>query len=130
MLRVAPGRAKPSRASNFELWSWLFMRVSAVLLLSMALAHFAIMHVFNTPDQVNYDFVAARFATPFWRVYDLVLLGLGVLHGMNGVRIVIDDYIHSRGWRVLVMSLLWVVTFVFLVIGTQVVLSFQPEVIR
>lgn len=130
MLRVAPGRAKPSRANNFELWSWLFMRVSAVVLLLMALAHFAIMHVFNTPDQVNYDFVAARFATPFWRVYDLVLLSLGVLHGMNGVRIVIDDYIHSRGWRVLVMSLLWVVTFVFLVIGTQVVLSFQPEVVR
>lgn len=123
MLGTASTRA---RGNGFELWSWIFMRVSAVLLLVMALLHFAIMHILTPTEQVNYDFVAARFATPFWRSYDLVLLFLGVLHGMNGVRIVADDYIHSRGWRLLVMSLLYTVTFVFLVIGAQVVLSFQP----
>ncbi len=112
-------------AGNFELWAWVFMRVSGLMLLFMALAHFAIMHVLNPPDQVNYAFVASRFSTPFWRVYDLIMLYLGLLHGMNGLRVVADDYIHSPGWRAVTMIVLYTTTFVFLVIGSQVVFSFQ-----
>lgn len=117
--------ASRPRGSAFELWSWVFMRVSGLILVVMALLHFAIMHVFTPTEEVNFAFVAARFSTPFWRTYDLILLFLGVLHGMNGLRVVADDYVHSRGWRFITMMLIYVVTFVFLVIGSQVVLSFQ-----
>lgn len=123
MLDTAPARA---RSSNFELWAWLFMRVSGILLVVLALAHMAIMHIFTPTEQVNYAFVAARFSTPFWRSYDLLLLLLGVVHGMNGLRQVADDYVHSRGWRLVTMAVLYSVTFIFLVVGAQVILSFQP----
>ncbi|MHB0871705.1 MAG: succinate dehydrogenase, hydrophobic membrane anchor protein [Chloroflexota bacterium] len=116
------------RAGGFELWSWFFMRISGVLLAVMAVAHMAIMHIFTPTEQVNYAFVADRFSTSFWRSYDLVLLFLGVVHGMNGARVVLDDYVHSRGWRVFTLSTLYVVTFIFLVIGAEVILSFQPRV--
>ena len=37
---------KPSRG-NFELYAWVFMRVSGVLLVLLVLGHFAIMHVLD-----------------------------------------------------------------------------------
>ncbi len=124
-----PTASKPS-AGNFELWSWLFMRVSGVILLVMVLLHFAIMHVLTPLDNLTYSFVADRFATPFWRVYDLVLLILAMVHGVNGTRVVADDWIHTRGWRLITMSFIYVLGFLFLVIGSQILLSFQPVASR
>lgn len=121
--------ARP-RAGNFELWSWLFMRVSGIVMAVMVLLHFAIMHLLTPIDQVNYSFVAVRYATPFWRMYDLVLLSLALVHGLNGVRVVTDDLVHTRGWRLVVMSTLYLLAFLFLIIGAQVILSFQPAATR
>jgi len=118
-------RVKP-RAGNFELWSWFFMRVSGVVLLVMVLVHFAIMHLITPIELVTFDFVALRWSNPLWRVYDLVMLSLAVIHGMNGVRVVADDYVRSQGWRVMVAILIYSVTFVFLVIGAEVIFAFQP----
>jgi len=125
MIYEASARSR-ARNGNFELWSWLFMRVSGIILLLMVLLHFAIMHVTTPPEDVNYAWVAGRYATSGWRIYDIVVLFLGLIHGLNGVRVVSDDLIHSRGWRVVVVAVLYVVAFLFLVIGAQVILSFQP----
>ncbi len=92
----------------------------------MVLVHFAIMHLITPIELVTFDFVALRWSNPLWRVYDLVMLFLAVVHGMNGVRVVADDYIHSRGWRVVVATLIYAVTFAFLVIGAEVIFAFQP----
>lgn len=120
-----PTRSRP-RGSDFELWSWLFMRMSGIVLLVMVLAHFAIMHIFTPIEFINFSFVAARWASPFWRVYDLVLLSLALVHGMNGVRVVADDYVHSRAGRLVTMTLIYSATFLFLVIGAEVIFAFQP----
>src|SRR3990172_5615582 len=92
-------RGMRTTGSRFELYSWLFMRISGVFLIVLALGHLAIMHIFNNVDTIDYEFVAARFATPFWRIYDLLMLLLALLHGLNGTRTIIDDYIHRQGWR-------------------------------
>ncbi|MBI4529908.1 MAG: succinate dehydrogenase, hydrophobic membrane anchor protein, partial [Candidatus Latescibacteria bacterium] len=91
------GRPLPSEG-NFEVYAWLFMRVSGVVLLFMALGHLTVMHLLNSVEEIDYDFVAARFATPFWRSYDFVMLVLALLHGINGARTVLEDYVHSGGW--------------------------------
>ena len=44
------GRARPE--SGFELYAWLFMRVSGVVLLVMAILHLAIMHIINSSERV------------------------------------------------------------------------------
>ena len=47
--------------SNFELYAWVFMRVSGVLLVLLVLGHFAIMHVLGGGlDRVNFAFVSGR----------------------------------------------------------------------
>ncbi len=90
---VAPPRAK------FELYAWLFMRLSGVLLIPLAFGHLAIMHLINNVHMIDLDFVALRWANLGWRVYDAALLGLAWLHGLNGFRYVVDDYVHHPGWN-------------------------------
>jgi len=118
------GRARPE--SGFELYAWLFMRVSGLVLLLMALLHLAIMHIINNIEVINYQFVARRYATPFWRTYDLVMLWLALLHGLNGVRNLVSDYIAGRGWRVASLAALYVLGFIFLALGSLVILTFHP----
>jgi len=120
------GREKP--AGGFELFAWFFMRISGIALIVLALGHLAIMHLINNVDIINYDFVARRWATPFWRTYDMVLLCLALIHGLNGLRTVIDDYVHTMKWRIVSLSCLYVFGFVVLVIGALVIFTFpfQP----
>jgi succinate dehydrogenase / fumarate reductase membrane anchor subunit len=117
---------RPRPDSGLELYAWLFMRISGVVLLFMALGHLCIMHIINNIEVINYAFVAKRFATPFWRTYDLVMLWLAMIHGMNGIRTLVDDYISARGWRLVSLASLYVMSFIILALGSMVIFTFQP----
>jgi succinate dehydrogenase / fumarate reductase, membrane anchor subunit len=123
------GLAVRSRYSSgsFELYSWFFMRVSAVVLVLMVILHFAITHIINDVAAVDYNFVVDRWASPFWRIYDVVLLLLALLHGTNGARIVIEDYVRPRGWRVFAQSTLYVLAAVLLIVGALIAFTFTPQ---
>lgn len=120
-------RAVQRRGSTFELWSWYYFRVSGVLLLFLSLGHVYIMHIATPIEEVNYAFVAARYATPFWRTYDALLLLLGMSHGVNGMRLIVHDYVRPRPWRVFAFSVLYSAALVFTVLGLLVILTFQPQ---
>jgi succinate dehydrogenase / fumarate reductase membrane anchor subunit len=117
---------RPRPDSGLELYAWLFMRMSGVVLLFMALGHLTIMHIINNIEVINYAFVAKRFATPFWRTYDLVMLWLAMIHGVNGIRTLVDDYISARGWRLVSLASLYVMSFIILALGSVVIFTFQP----
>ncbi len=70
--------------------------------------------------------VAARYANPFWRVYDWLLLTLALLHGMNGLRIIINDDVRSQAWRIRIESLLGFLASVLFMVGTVTLITFQP----
>ena len=123
-LSEAGGRPRPE--SGLELYAWLFMRVSGALLLVLALGHLAIMHLIHSVDEVNFAFVAGRWANPLWRLYDWLLLMLALVHGFNGLRIIVDDYVRPPGLRLLSLTGVYVLTFLFLVVGSLVILTFQP----
>jgi len=59
-------------------------------------------------------------------VYDWLLLTLALLHGMNGLRIIIDDYVQNRGMRLTLQSTLGLLTLVFFLLGTITLITFQP----
>lgn len=111
---------------NFELFAWCFMRLSGVLLLLLVLGHVAVQHVFGNVEQLSASFVAQRLAHPFWRTYDLTLLFLALLHGVNGARQVLDDYLHSRRARLAAFSALCGLVLVLLTIGTITLLTATP----
>ncbi len=96
------------------------------MLVVLAIGHLVIMHLVSSVEIIDYRWVAVRWLTPFWRTYDLVLLWLAMVHGLNGTRIVIDDYVLARGWRMAAQSGLAVVGLIFLALGSVVIFSFQP----
>ena len=118
--------SRPRPTGGAELYAWLFMRLSGVLLLILALGHLFIMHVFNSVHDIDYDFVAARYIGLFWRGYDGLMLWLAMLHGMNGMRTLLDDYLKPplRAWAV---RLLYAVGIAFLMLGTWVIIAFRPS---
>ncbi|HYH27721.1 MAG TPA: succinate dehydrogenase hydrophobic membrane anchor subunit, partial [Actinomycetota bacterium] len=91
---ASPSESRPRPRRGFELWSWLFMRISGIVLLFLAVGHVLIMHVLEGGvERVDYDFVAARWANPLWRTWDWAMLSLALVHGINGVRVIVQDYV-------------------------------------
>jgi succinate dehydrogenase / fumarate reductase membrane anchor subunit len=123
-----PSRAAAPRpvTRRDRLW-WYFMRISGLLLVLLALGHMFIMHVLvvMTGQEINFAFVTSRWGTPFWRIYDLLLLILALIHGGRGARTIITDYAHG-GLRLLLVWLLVVITAVWLVLGILVLVTFDP----
>ncbi len=120
------GRAKPTGGSSFEVGSWYFIRISGLMLVILAVFHVIIMHVINTVDEINHQFIVERWSSPFWQFYDFLLLFLALLHGVNGARISIDDYVRRPGWKITAYSLLSIIALVFLVLGTLALVTFDP----
>jgi succinate dehydrogenase / fumarate reductase membrane anchor subunit len=120
-------RARPEGPGRERLW-WLFMRISGLLLVVLALGHMLIMHVLVqlTGQELSFAFVTSRWGSPFWRIYDGLLLVLALVHGGNGARIVIGDYVRNRTARRLLVGLLAIATALWLVLGLMVVIFFDP----
>ena len=110
---------------NFETWSWFFMRISGLILVILALFHFALTHIINDVVETDYEFVANRWDNPMWRLYDWSLLALAMLHGLNGLRWIIDDYVRSPAKRATVKAVLYTVSFVLFGYGTLVIVTFE-----
>lgn len=116
---------------GFELWWWYFMRVSGLVLVVLALGHLTIMHILNNVEVINYAFVSSRWADPktgvLWRLWDLMLINLAVLHGFNGVRQVLYEYILSPSRRVLTATLIWSTAVLLIVLGTYAIMRFEKD---
>ncbi len=110
---------------GFELFSWYFFRISGVILIFLVIIHLVLMHIVVDVSKTVYDYVADRYDNPFWRLYDLVLLTLALLHGLNGLRILIDDNVRSRGWRLTAQSVVWTFALVFWLLGMMTIVTFQ-----
>ena len=113
-------RPRPS----FETWSWLFMRVSGLALVFLALLHFAITHIVNDVVDTDADFVAARWENPLWRLFDWALLALALLHGLNGLRWIVDDYVRAPAARAVTKALAYSVSFGLFGLGTLTIVTF------
>jgi succinate dehydrogenase / fumarate reductase, membrane anchor subunit len=117
--------------SGFELWAWLFMRLSGILLLFLAVGHVLIMHVFDTGvARVDFDFVVDRWSSPFWRTWDWMLLSLALLHGVNGTRVIVQDYVRRPGARLAWNWAFAIVGFSLFVLGSVIVFTFDPAQFR
>ena len=125
MSQVTSYGSKPRPSGGAELYAWLFMRISGVVLLLLALGHLFVMHVFNSIHDIDYNFVAARYIGLFWRCYDGTMLWLAMIHGLNGLRTLFDDTLRPP-WRGIAVKSLYFLGFIFLAAGTWVVICFKP----
>ncbi len=119
------------KRSRFDQFMWAYMRISGVIILPLVFGHLGMMHVIQGVFNItvhNYvpvgttainqsgsavEFVALRWNTMFagvliWRVYDILLLVLVVIHGFYGLHYVMNDYVHNklvnRGTQIAIFS--------------------------
>ncbi|MBP2404716.1 succinate dehydrogenase hydrophobic membrane anchor subunit [Streptomyces syringium] len=115
--------------TNFELYGWLFMRLSGVVLVVLVLGHLLIQLVLDGGvSKVGFAFVAGRWASPFWQGWDLLMLWLAMLHGANGLRTVINDYAERPKTRFWLKNLLYAATVFTVLLGTLVIFTFDPNI--
>lgn len=98
--------------SLLERYGYLFMRLSGVALIFLAIGHMMIQHVLNEVHTLTLEFVRQQWSSWGWRTYDLLLLTFAITHGFNGLRVVLEDYVHNPG-RVRVLR--WVLV-IFMII--------------
>lgn len=126
---MASRRVKP--AGGYELAWWYFMRISGLVLVFLALGHLTITHLINNVEKINYAFVANRWADPttgvLWRLWDLTMINLAVLHGFNGLREILYEYIARPSRRILASTILWGVAAGLILIGSYAILLFQEN---
>jgi succinate dehydrogenase / fumarate reductase membrane anchor subunit len=125
-----PRSAKAAQSrSNFERYSWIFMRISGLVLVFLVLGHLLIMNILDGGVQrINFAFVAGRWSSPFWQTWDLLQLWLAMLHGGNGMRTIISDYAEKPRTRFWLLMLLSVAIVFTLVLGTLVIFTFDPNI--
>jgi succinate dehydrogenase / fumarate reductase membrane anchor subunit len=126
---IAPPRSRTvrTRGGNTEMYGWIFMRVSGVLLVFLVLGHlFVNLMVGEGINAIDFGFVASKWASPFWQVYDLLMLWLAMIHGANGLRTIINDYAERDGTRFWLKVALVATTFLIIAVGTTTIFTFDP----
>lgn len=122
-------KAVKSGSRNTELYIWLFQRISGMVLVVLVLGHLVIMNVLDGGVQrINFGFVAGRWSSPFWQVWDLAQLWLASLHGAVGLRVIIGDYATRDQTRFWLKMLLYTATAFTVLLGTLVIFTFDPNI--
>jgi len=87
---------------NYEMIAWKWMRYSAFALIPLVWIHAILQDVVVGVHAMDLGYVAERWASLFWRVFDALLLGFAFAHGVNGLRQVLNDFIHGpKGRKIL-----------------------------
>jgi succinate dehydrogenase / fumarate reductase, membrane anchor subunit len=108
-------RVKPPR--NYEMVAWRWMRYTGFLLVPLVFIHVALNDVVLGVHQIDIALVERRWAMVGWRLYSAAILAFAFAHGMNGLRQVLDDYIHSSRNRQIVGWVLFVVWLIITLMG-------------
>ena len=114
---------------NFEKYAWLFMRFSGVVLVFLVIGHLFIGLMWDGGVyRIDFNYVAQRWASPFWQIWDLVMLWLAQLHGGNGMRTIIANYSRKESTRFWLNGLLLVSMAIVLIVGSYTLLTFDPTI--
>jgi len=127
------------RGLNFEMFMWLFTRLSALAMYALIL--FAIIgalimgarNQMNFADVLRWGFMPnsthvqstdvpdlAPWATPFWRLTASALLLVATAHGVHGLVVIADDYIVTPRGRNIVRILSIIMMISMSLIGVYV----------
>ena len=132
----------PHPGWNLEYLMWMFTRISglaffllAIIGLLAALYMGARLHMnvgtlmrwtfFPNPNHVldseipNID----PWANGLWQIFQISILFFGGTHGLNGLRVVLEDYIHHPGLQLLVRFVILLVWIIMLMVSIYVVLA-------
>lgn len=88
-------KRKVNVPSNKERSAFMFMRMTGLLLLFLAVGHMMLQHIINDVQDLDLAFVIQQWSSWGQRIIDLLLLVFALSHGINGLRNVLGDYVHN-----------------------------------
>ena len=135
-------RTVAKRGFNLDYMMWLFMRLSALTLYLLGLIGLTAALVMSartqmdistlirwtffpnpshviSSDVVNLD----AYTNYFWQIMQMLAVFFGVTHGINGLRIVVEDFIGSNWWRPIWRGFILFIWLFILLVAIYVVLG-------
>mgnify|MGYP002738618614 CR=1 FL=1 len=119
--------AQAAYTTNSELAWWVFMRVSGLILVFLVLGHLWFNNIQINVADVDYAYVADRLSRSWVRIYDTFLLGFAMLHGVNGLRYSIEDYVRRPTRRFWWKTVLYTIAGIIFVLGAMTLWAFSYE---
>lgn len=112
---------------NLEKWGWVYMRVSGMILIVLIFGHlFVNLLTGDGIHQIDFAFVAGKLSSPFWQWWDVAMLWLAMIHGGNGMRTIVNDYVTNQTARRVLVWAIWLTSGFLILLGTLVVFTFDP----
>ncbi len=103
------------------------MRISGVILVTLIFTHlFFNLWWGDGVNAIDFAFVAGKWASPVWQWWDVVMLWLAMIHGTNGMRVLVNDYARRAWTNKLLKAALGVGFTITVVLGTLVIFTFDP----
>jgi succinate dehydrogenase / fumarate reductase membrane anchor subunit len=115
--------------SNFERYAFLFMRLSGIALLLLAVGHMLLQHVLRDVHDLTLQVVQDVWRSWGWRAYDLLLLAFAITHGFNGLRQVLEDYVHDPKKVRIVGRLILALIIITIIWSAVAIFSFNPDAV-
>jgi succinate dehydrogenase / fumarate reductase, membrane anchor subunit len=115
--------------TNFEVLSWFFMRISGLLLIFLSLYHIIWWNLYIGVEHLDSQIVIERWNNPFWRFFNVALVSFAMLHGLNGARYSIEDYIRKPSWQLAVKTIVYVIVLGAMAIGLWALFAFDPAIL-
>lgn len=136
-------RPVPQVGFSFEYLMWIFTRLSGIAMFLLALVGLisALLmgartqmgigdllrwtffpnshHVINT----NIPDVDPGWLNAYWNTMQMLVVFFAVTHGMNGLRIVIEDYVKRPWVRIFLRGLVFLLWLFMLIVATYVILT-------
>jgi succinate dehydrogenase hydrophobic anchor subunit len=136
-------RTAPQIGFSFEYFMWIFTRISGAALILMAgvgiasafwmgartqLDVAALMRwtFFPNPNHVvNSEIpdLTLGWANAYWQIMQMLIAFFGVSHGINGLRVVIEDYMGQTWWRPIMRGILFLLWLFILIVAVYVILA-------
>ena len=108
---------------NFETYAWVLMRYSGILLIPLVWIHVIWQDVIIGVHSIDNNYVLQRWNNIGIQIYDILLLAFAFAHGVNGLRQVLMDFIHSAHARRITSIALFIFWFVISLLGGVAIIA-------
>jgi succinate dehydrogenase / fumarate reductase membrane anchor subunit len=136
-------RPAPQIGFSFEYLMWIFTRLSGCVLYLLALVGFVSALVMGARTQMgvgdlmrwtffpnsyhvvntNVPDVDPGWMNAYWNTIQMLVIFFAITHGMNGLRVVIEDYVRRPWLRIFLRGLVFLLWLFMLIVATYVILT-------
>jgi len=136
-------KVAPRVGFSFEFLMWVFTRFSALALFVLAFIGIASAFWLGAREQmdvgtllrwtffpnpnhvINSEIpdVTLGWANAYWQIMQMLIVFLGVTHGLNGLRVVLEDFLKNTWWRTFWRGVIFLLWLFLLILAVYVILA-------